>query len=606
MTRDTRSSPPPQPTRSAGRGDYHLLVIGIDDYTHFDPLKTAVNDAKTIRDVLTTQYGFAKARVTELWNEAATAENIDRAFRAYGENGEKALDEADSLLVYFAGHGSVDSFSEMGAWAPVDARKDTLHGSILNETIKAYLARLAARHVLVISDSCFSGDFFKHREAPQSIGKNDAYMQQALAKNSRQALTSGGLEPVSDDGFDGHSVFAYYLLKALRENTAPYLFPADLHDRVKGGVSKNARQTPRLGHLFGARGEEGGEFVLFRQGEATPPPVRPRPEPVALDGNIWLSDGKNKHGPYTEDALKEMIAAGKTAADTLLWQAGMKDWQEIGTLPEWKGHWAGSPEKLNISCPKCGARYVISASAIPEGGISFACRTCRHTWPVNTKGTAAPAQPETGKTDDDIHRQQLEKEAAKGDAEALFQLGCLQLDGINGRHFKKAALQNFMRAGKKKHPGALCKLGEVFENGRGPSVDLAKAFDFYMRAKDLGYPPAKLAVGRFYLSGINLRGSLESLKLRPKPAMYAGYGMELIKIAAKDGCAEADTELGFCYLTGRFGPRASERAIKHFQRAAGLGDPLAAKILSDPAEMERAKKAWHAKIDRLKRHSWKG
>ena len=39
-------------------GDYHALVIGIDDYRNLPKLKTAVNDAKAVGDVLKNDYGL--------------------------------------------------------------------------------------------------------------------------------------------------------------------------------------------------------------------------------------------------------------------------------------------------------------------------------------------------------------------------------------------------------------------------------------------------------------------------------------------------------------------------------------------------------------------
>jgi formylglycine-generating enzyme required for sulfatase activity len=119
--------------------------------------------------------------------------------------------------------------------------------------------------VLLISDSCFAGAFFKGKRGnPPEI--TDAYIRSAFKKSSRQAITSGGMEPVVDVGFDGHSVFAYFLLKELNENSSPFLLPSDLHNRIKGGVSLNAKQQAILGDLKDTGAEVGGEFVLFRKG----------------------------------------------------------------------------------------------------------------------------------------------------------------------------------------------------------------------------------------------------------------------------------------------------------------------------------------------------
>jgi hypothetical protein len=77
-------------------------------------------------------------------------------------------------------------------------------------------------------------------------------------------MSSGGLEPVMDGGRDGHSVFTFYLLKALKENTAPYLDAAQLHDDIKISVANNSDQTPIFNAIKNT-GDEGGQFVFRRK-----------------------------------------------------------------------------------------------------------------------------------------------------------------------------------------------------------------------------------------------------------------------------------------------------------------------------------------------------
>ena len=68
-----------------------------------------------------------------------------------------------------------------------------------------------AFHVSIISDSCFSGAIFQHKVRGGGINAFDA-------KKSRYALTSGGMENVSD-GKKGHlSPFAETLVRLLEEN----------------------------------------------------------------------------------------------------------------------------------------------------------------------------------------------------------------------------------------------------------------------------------------------------------------------------------------------------------------------------------------------------
>ena len=74
-------------------------------------------------------------------------------------------------------------------------------------------------------------------------------------------LTSGSNEPVADQGKDGHSVFAYHLIKFLKENDKPYMIAGRIADHVIPLVARNAEQMPRSQPLQGAN-DEGGQFVL--------------------------------------------------------------------------------------------------------------------------------------------------------------------------------------------------------------------------------------------------------------------------------------------------------------------------------------------------------
>ena len=244
------------------RGDFWLVVIGINDYINFPKLQTAVNDAKEVKKCLLERYGFETKRLVELYDADATAKRILTELR----NLSGKIKKDDSLLIYYAGHGNLDEITKSGAWIPVDGAKDDPTTWIDNDILKKHLTvdAIKARHLLLISDSCFAGDFFARSVQAPNI--TDAYVRTAFGKVSREAITSGGVEPVSDAGFGNHSVFAHFLLQTLKENTEPYLLPSAVHERVKGGVSMNARQQTQYGLLTGTGGELGGSFVLFLKG----------------------------------------------------------------------------------------------------------------------------------------------------------------------------------------------------------------------------------------------------------------------------------------------------------------------------------------------------
>jgi formylglycine-generating enzyme required for sulfatase activity len=226
-------------------------------------LQTAVSDARAVEETLTKEYGFRAENVTRLHNAQATATAIVGTLKKLA----KQVQPDDSLFIFYAGHGQRDEVLETGAWVPVEGKRDDPTTLVQNATIKAAVRAMKARHVLLASDSCFAGDFFRgSRGALPEI--TPEYVRRAFGKTSRQALTSGGLEPVSDAGAEGHSVFTYFFLKTLRENSSPYLLPTELFDRIRKGVAANARQNPQLGILQDTNAELDGEFVFLRKGLA--------------------------------------------------------------------------------------------------------------------------------------------------------------------------------------------------------------------------------------------------------------------------------------------------------------------------------------------------
>ena len=247
-------------------GDYHLLAIGIDNYLNpqVSKLKTAVHGARALRDLLIKEYTFEPRNCKMLLDGEATTKGIMAELRRLA----KELGKDDALLIYYAGHGNLDDLTKTGYWIPVDGDPADPTSLLPNTEIKKILGAAAARDVLLISDSCFAGDFFRGSRNLR-IDLTDAVIKRGLQLSSRLAMTSGGVEPVSDGGGDGHSIYTYFLLKALAEASGEVVLSETLHDRIKGGVRANAQQDPRWGLLHGTKGETDGRFVFLRRGTAS-------------------------------------------------------------------------------------------------------------------------------------------------------------------------------------------------------------------------------------------------------------------------------------------------------------------------------------------------
>ncbi len=230
-------------------GDYYALIIGNNGYASLPPLSTAVHDANALAGLLSSRYGFNTEVLVNV-----TRSEIMRAFARY----RRLLGKNDNLLVFYAGHGIVDDEAEEGYWLGVDGTLDDPASWIPNTTLASTLRAMKAKHVLVVSDSCYSGTLTRGISAAKS---SDAKAVARLARRrARTALTSGANEPVRDGGGSGHSVFARFLIGALANNDE-VLDGVQLYAKLRKGVLVNSRQSPQYGDISNA-GHEEGDFLF--------------------------------------------------------------------------------------------------------------------------------------------------------------------------------------------------------------------------------------------------------------------------------------------------------------------------------------------------------
>jgi len=235
---------------------YHALILGVADYQHLSPLSTALQDAEDIAAILAKKYGF---QVQLLKNP-----NRYRLLSAL-ETVRQSLRPEDHLLIYYAGHGRLEGERSQGYWVPVEAADNTPDKWISNRTISDYLQLTAARHILVISDSCYSGTLARSNLSSLARELRTRSADQPAETKSRHALTSGGLQPVLDEGGGRNSIFANALLKVLRlsseELEISRLFP-EIRGRVAAAASElGFDQVPEYAPIHFA-GHEGGELRL--------------------------------------------------------------------------------------------------------------------------------------------------------------------------------------------------------------------------------------------------------------------------------------------------------------------------------------------------------
>ena len=114
----------------------------------------------------------------------------------------------------------------------------------------------------------------------------------------------------------------------------------------------------------------------------------------------------------------------------------------------------------------------------------------------NPRGVSNLAALGGGAPDPGKARALLTKAAEANSAEAQYQLGIMNADGVGGAKDEAAARAWFAKAAEQNHAGALERMGAFAESGRGGPQDSAAAKAYYEKAAALGNESAKAALKR--------------------------------------------------------------------------------------------------------------
>jgi filamentous hemagglutinin family protein len=228
------------------------LLVGINAYSdkNIPQLKNAISDADAVAKIFAAKLGY-DVRVLRNPDKATIIRTLNALATEVGSE--------DSVVIYFAGHGFSMDNNGAGYWLASDATAtDELKGWISNSDVAQMLSGIRSKQVTLISDSCYSGAFA--REGLGAVGQN-VTVDGVLAKRSVVVLSSGGDEPVPDNGKAGHSIFAWNLMKVLNSVTN-WTPGSSVFADVQARVRKEFPQTPRYGSVTAAGHQAGGDYLF--------------------------------------------------------------------------------------------------------------------------------------------------------------------------------------------------------------------------------------------------------------------------------------------------------------------------------------------------------
>lgn len=256
----------PEPVK---QGRSLVVVIGINEYTHWRKLNNAVQDALGLQQTLIDKLGFT-APISPLIDGAATHDAIEALVE---EQLRKLLKKDDSLVLFFAGHGHtrIDEESKTGYIIPSDARMPNADEEHWGDYIRLNhwleeVAELPARHILVILDACHSG--FALGSAANIYRSAARFRTDISRDRSRKVITSAKQDQLALDGgpVPGHSLFTGTLINGFNWGEADidgngFITSSELglylHQKV--GQASGSTQTPEFGSFHR---DEKGEMVI--------------------------------------------------------------------------------------------------------------------------------------------------------------------------------------------------------------------------------------------------------------------------------------------------------------------------------------------------------
>lgn len=258
------------PRAKGGPSGNVAVVVGLGRYREkgIPAVKYAGRDAEVMARYLQNVGGVAPEDLKLIIDDAATKSDLE----AYLEDWLPRRVRPDTTVYfYYAGHGTPDLTGKESFLVPYEGHPD--FPTKLYPLARAYaaLAKLPAKAVVVMLDSCFSGA--KGRGLTQEGARPLVLAQAPSGLDPKLAVLAGasGSQITSDLDKVEHGLFTYYLLKGMRgdadKNKDGTVTLAELYPFVRGGVSERASrelnrdQTPVL---IGGSGERGDLPVARR------------------------------------------------------------------------------------------------------------------------------------------------------------------------------------------------------------------------------------------------------------------------------------------------------------------------------------------------------
>ncbi len=223
------------------KGTAYIIAVGVNDYANTQyNLKYATADAQSFGDEMrlrqTQVAAFERVEVVQLFNENATKENILNALKRLSGapvppslkagplDNLKRVEPEDSVIIYFAGHGTAQAqrfyliphdlgYTGDRTKLTEQGLKTILSHSISDVELQEAVEGLDAGHLLLIIDACNSGQALEAEEKRRGPMNSKGLAQLAYEKGMYILTAAQSFQAALEAAQLGHGYLTYALVE---------------------------------------------------------------------------------------------------------------------------------------------------------------------------------------------------------------------------------------------------------------------------------------------------------------------------------------------------------------------------------------------------------
>ncbi|WP_327587898.1 caspase family protein [Nonomuraea sp. NBC_00507] len=305
------------------------VLIGTSKYMHMHELSAVENNLQALQELFQhkTLWGLPPENCTVISNPQSPAEMLDPVRDAVAS-------ATETLLIYFAGHGLLDSTGNELYLTLSTSDKDRLYTAVRYEHLKNELLDSQARHKVVILDCCHSG-----RALSIMSGEDDTGLVADSAATSGTYVMAAAMKNAKVTGM--YSAFSGELIDLIQKgdrDKPEYLTVDMLFTHARDILREKGLPIPqRRDRDFGANLKIFYNIEYSKPPEPTEPHYGPINSPRPL--RIFASR-RELHDAGIHRPLQAGICgtAERGGAESIVVSGGYKDDRDYGDVIIYTGH----------------------------------------------------------------------------------------------------------------------------------------------------------------------------------------------------------------------------------------------------------------------------